>query len=450
MTTALDRLSAVVEKTAPKPIRRSAPVTVETRTAPDKILSKRLAKLTAENVRLKQTAKQRKVAAKPKPKMTKATGTEILTRAIASELIRRRDPLILTDGAALDMVVPKHDKVLRACVEAVLKSDSHTATTLRPTWGEELASDLTAAFIEDVGVASVYGPLAAAGQSFEFGRARSVSFPWRDQNTPIPASWVAENATLPVKDGRFDSSTLNRHKLAVLVSLSDEIVDASVSNLLQIVRSAVVRDTAEAVDQHLTSDDTAISGVRPAGLLQGAANQPSAGNTIAQITTDLKYLASQAIAGRYIRPVLIMHPLRVLGLKMATASDGYFPFRQEIEAFGTIFGVPIIASESAPLDRVAIVSSGDFYTAADTPEFRASQDASIVMLNDDGTDPTMTATNAVDTGGSVKVSDAADVVGGPAQVVSAFQQGLTVVRIVQPMSWVLVRPAAAFVSGVDW
>jgi hypothetical protein len=196
--------------------------------------------------------------------------------------------------------------------------------------------------------------------------------------------------------------------------------------------------------------NAAIAGIRPASPWNGAATQASAGDTQANILTDLRFLLdtlSAANAGR--APRIIMNPARLSGLSMLTNANGSFVFREEL-AQGTLMGVPLIISTNCPADHVFIIDLADFGTAFGTPEFDVSEQATLVMADDDGVAPTMADTNAISDGGSLHVSDAAGTV-PPTVVRSVFQTWEVALRMVLPISWGMMRPnTVAYLTAVSW
>jgi hypothetical protein len=146
---------------------------------------------------------------------------------------------------------------------------------------------------------------------------------------------------------------------------------------------------------------------------------------------------------------MILNPARLTGLSLLTNANGSFVFRDEI-AQGRLMGVPLIVSTNCPADHVFIIDCADFGTAFGVPEFDVSEQATLVMADDDGVAPTMADTNAISAAGSLHVSDAAGTT-PPTAVRSMFQTWEMALRMVLPISWGMMRSnTTAYVTGVSW
>lgn len=106
-------------------------------------------------------------------------------------------------------------------------------------------------------------------------------------------------------------------------------------------------------------------------------------------------------------------------------------------------GVTYIAETTVDLDSL--------FLAPDAPEIDFSDDATLVMLDDDGVAPAMAETGAITEAGSVSISDAATVAGGPAEIVNPSQIRAQALRLIQPISFRFGRPDTVHVlTGVAW
>lgn len=337
-------------------------------------------------------------------------------------------------------------------VETFLKAATDVATTTAVGWAAELVNDGLAGFINELTPVSIYGALAAAGTAIPFGNNNTVTVPRRAGMGKVAGSFVGEGASIPVKQDEYGSVTFARYKAAVITTFTNELARVSNPQIESLLRSAIVQDTGDMLDTFMINPaSAAVAGIRPASPFAGAANQASGGNDQAAILADLRFLMdtlSAANAGRNTR--LVMNPARLSGLSMLTNANGAFVFRDEL-AQGRLMGIPVIVSTNCPADHVFIIDCADFATAFGTPEFMVSDQATIVMADDDGVDPTMADTNAVnDSGGSLHVSDAV-AAQPPAVVRSMFQTWSTALRMVLPISWGMMRPGtAAYITGVAW
>ncbi len=205
-----------------------------------------------------------------------------------------------------------HDDRIKAVSDYIAKTATVGATTTAAGWAAELVEDDLQGFLDDLAPISVYAALRAKGIPLVFGGANSVTIPKRSSATGITndvaGSWVGEGGAIPVKRLDLGSQTLNRYKAAVISTFSQEILDQSVPSVEAIVRQAMLDDTAVTLDSALLGSSNVVAGVRPAGLLYGLTPTASAGDTAANIRTDLKVLFAAMLAANVgPNPVLIMN-----------------------------------------------------------------------------------------------------------------------------------------------
>ena len=344
-----------------------------------------------------------------------------------------------------------HDPRVKAVHDFMAKSATEVATTTATGWAAELVSTDTVGFINELEAVSIYGAMVAGGTGIPFGTNSSISMPKRSGSGAVSGSFVQEGASIPVKADAYGLQTFNRYKAAVIVPFTAEIAQRSSPQIEGLIRNAIVSDTGDMLDSVLmNAGANAIAGVRPASPFFGAATQASAGDDQASILTDLKFLLgilSSANAGR--SPAIVMNPARATALTLLTNSNGAFVFRDEI-AQGRLLNVPLVISTNCPADQVYIIDLADFASAFDAPNFVASEQVTLVMADDDGTDPTMEFENAVSTTGSLNVSDAAGTT-PPTVVKSMFQTNSIALRMIMPVTWGMMRSnTAGYLSAVSW
>lgn len=368
----------------------------------------------------------------------------------------------LTPELVLEREYGNDDRVI-AVAGLVAKTAVAPATTTAAGWAAELVEDDLQGFMTDLEPVSIYAGLRSYGMALNFGGANSITIPSRaarDVTNDVGGSWVGEGGVIPVKRITLASQTLNRYKAAVISTFTQEILEQSTPSIEGIVRQAMLDDTSIALDGGLLDTSSIIAGIRPAGLLNGVTLPDSAGDTAADIITDLKVLfAAMTSANLGARPVLIMHPNRVLGLSTVTIASGEFVFKDEV-ANGTLLGVPLVVSATAAEDQVIIVDASSFASANDTPSFVVSDQATLTMANADGTAPTQAddgSTGAIGTAeqvppaGGIHTHMAATTANAGYEAVSMYQTYSQALRMILPTSWGLVRPGAvAGIKAVSW
>ena len=268
---------------------------------------------------------------------------------------------------------------------------------------------------------------------------------------------------IPLQQFSFGSTTINRYKLASIVPLTMELVEQSVPQAEGVMQDAMREAYVQMLDQAILSNAAAVTGVRPAGLLNGVAvGAGDATGGYQSVISDMRTLMSALSANRLgIRPLLIMNDQDAIGAAMQLNPLGQMLFQADFAA-GRLLGVDVISSQNVTAGTVTIVDCGVLATAFDGPMFRISQEATLTMANADAAAaPTQAEDGAgaigtagqVPVDGGMHVSDAggagAAFAGG--QAVSMFQTYSEAIRGVWPTSWAFMRPnAVASLNNIQW
>jgi HK97 family phage major capsid protein/HK97 family phage prohead protease len=308
----------------------------------------------------------------------------------------------------------------------VTKAAAIPADTTTSGWADTLVQTAIGDFIESLMPYSIYPALRAKGESFTFGRNGTISLPARTTSTTLAGSFVAQGAAIPVRQGAFSPITITPRKMGVITTMTREITEHSTPQIEAILKSAMLEDTAVAIDTVLL-DATAASTTRPAGLKNGISKiSVSATASIVGFAADLKTLYSALIVatnGNVRRPCWIMNPSDVMAAAMLTTTTGDTPYREEISR-GTLLGVPILQTTTGLSDMMAIIDAADFATATgDTPQFSVSDQA---VLHMEDTSPA--ALSAVATPNTVA-----------APLRSLFQTDSLAIRMILDINWVKRR-----------
>ena len=231
-----------------------------------------------------------------------------------------------------------------------------------------------------------------------------------------------------MKEAYFTSQTLTPDKMGVIVPFAEELVTATNNQIESIIRNAIVQDTAEALDAILL-DANAATTVRPAGLLNGVTLTNSAGDTAANITTDVKTLMANFVSTDTPKRVwMIMNGARKLSVQTVTTTTGERAFPEV--ASGNLLGIPIIESGNCDAAEVYTINSDAFYTAYDAPRFSMSNTA--VLHMEDTTPLEIVSGTGPTTADPVR---------------SLFQTDSMAIRMILPVTWAMVR--ASMVDGID-
>jgi HK97 family phage major capsid protein/HK97 family phage prohead protease len=330
------------------------------------------------------------------------------------------------------------DVATKSVMDVVLRASSAPATTTTSGWADSLVATAISDFIDLLMPQSVYPSLSAKGGRFSFGRNGIVSLPARTATPTVAGSFVAQGAPIPVRQAAFSSVSLTPKKMAVITTMTREIMEHSTPSIEQILRQAIQEDTSVAIDTVLL-DATAASTTRPAGLRNGVTTTTAtSGGGFAALVGDIKNLLGALITstnGNLRAPTWIMNPVQAISIALTQNAGGDFPFKQEVNQ-NQLQGYPVITSSTVPAGYLILVDAADFFSATgDDPRFDISDQATLHMED--------TTPLAIGTAGSPNTV--------AAPVRSLWQTDTVGLRMILDMNWAMRRTGAvAWTSSVTW
>jgi HK97 family phage major capsid protein len=315
-------------------------------------------------------------------------------------------------------------------VATYTKAASNPAQTNVSGWASELVRDTYAAFMDTLKPESVIPRLGL--NQYTFDGFQSIKIPMRAETPNLAGAFRAEAAPIPVKQMGFTSKILTPKSMGVISTFSNELFERSTPNILDVIRSAMVTDTAQALDVAFLSA-TPGSATNPEGIQDGILPRDtavSAGNTVSDITEDLRgRLQTMASLNLGRKPVWIMNPARAWGLQLATNAVGAAAFPEM--ASGSLIGVPVVTSTNVPADVVFLVDAAEIYFAGGAPRFVGTDVATLHME-----DTTPVAIN-----GSVAASP----------VRSLYQTNTAAIRALWDLDWAMNRSGCVqTITAVAW
>ena len=134
------------------------------------------------------------------------------------------------------------------------------------------------------------------------------------------ATWTAELAPIASDAGNADNVVLRPEKVANLVSTSREALEDAPINEVDAIGRSMIRGVASAIETLFFSDDAAVAGTSPAGLLNFTL--PASGAGAVDVTTILTGAGIVQAAGG--NPTAIfLHPTDMTAMKIAAFTGGY-------------------------------------------------------------------------------------------------------------------------------
>ena len=264
---------------------------------------------------------------------------------------------------------------------------------------------------------------------------RSVMFrtPLITQTTGGDGYWVGEAKAKPLTSFTFTRTTLEPLKVANVCVLTNEAIRYSSPKADVLIRDQMVEALRERLDtDFIDPAKTAVAGVSPASITNGADTVASSGDTADDIRLDIRALWAKYTAAN--NPpssgVWVMSSNNAVALAMMTNPLGQPEFGSMSMTGGTLGGMPVIASDYVS-SIVVLLNASDIYLADDGGmEVKSSTEASLEM-SDAPAHNSSTPTGA--------------------SLVSMFQTNSTALLAERSINWARRQvPAVVYLTGVTW
>lgn len=323
---------------------------------------------------------------------------------------------------------------------AIEKAEVPAGATVSGNWAEDLVGADTNAFADFV---AYLRPMTILGKFGQGGIPSLRNVPFR---TPLISQtgggdgyWVGEGKAKPLTSFDFARTTLAPLKVANICVLTDEVIRDSSPSAEAIVRDELANALRARLDiDFINPAKTAVSGVSPASITNGAPKSTASGTGDADdVRADIRSLLNEYIAANNAPTtgVLIMRSGTALGLSMMVNALGQTEFNGIGMNGGTLLSIPVITSEHVPAGVVAMVNAADIYLADEGGiRLDMSREASVEML-----DSSLT-------GDSIGV-----VPGTAASTVSLWQTNSVGFLAERTINWARRRTTAvAYLTAVAW
>jgi len=314
------------------------------------------------------------------------------------------------------------------------KAPVPAGTTLAGNWLEGLIGEETSSVGDFVGYlrkATILGRFGNGG----IPALRSVMFrtPLITQTTGGDGYWTGEGKAKPLTSFTFERTTMEPLKVANICVLTNEAIRYSSPKADVLIRDQMVEALRARLDtDFINPAKTAVPGISPASITNGADTVASSGDTADDIRLDVRALWAKYTAAN--NPpssgVWIMSSNNAVALAMMTNPLGQPEFGSMSMSGGSLGGMPVIASDYVS-NIVVLLNASDIYLADDGGmEVKSSTEASLEM-SDAPAHNSHTPTGA--------------------SLVSMFQTNSTALLAEREINWMRRQvPAVVYLTGVTW
>lgn len=251
------------------------------------------------------------------------------------------------------------------------------AVTFNEGWAQELTREGIRGFIDLLTPESIVPRLPL--ERITFDGNNTLKFPMRAADPTMDADFIGEGDAIPVKAAGLTSKTIVQKKMGVIGAYTAELFERSTPNIVEVIRNAMLRDTAIKLDTAFLSA-LPVSDVQPAGM-QSLAGTPIDGSgmgtvdgAIAAIKAAIVAMSNNLLGAR---PAWVMHPSIAWSLQMMTTAVGNPAFPEM--ANGTLVGIPVYTSTTVPANLIFLIDCAEILFAYDGPRFMASDQATLHM-----------------------------------------------------------------------
>jgi HK97 family phage prohead protease len=320
-------------------------------------------------------------------------------------------------------------------VGVLTKANVPAGATVAGNWAANLIGAETGALADFV---AYLRPMTILGRFGVGGIPGLRQVPFR---TPLitetgggAAWWVGEGKAKPLTSFSYTRTTLTPLKVATICALTEECIRDSSPKADTIVRDSLVAALRERLDlDFITPTKAAVAGVSPASITNGAPTIVSSGDDADAIRLDVRSLLAKFTAAN--NPpsagVFIMGSSNAAALAMMVNPLGQPEFPTMSPTGGSLFGMPVIASDYVGAAIVVLVNASDIYEADDGEvAVDMSREASLEMTDaPTGSSITPTATS----------------------LVSLWQTNTVGIRAERTINWMRRRtPSVAYLTSADW
>lgn len=350
----------------------------------------------------------------------KFKGQQFTRMVIAKALAR------LEDRSPIAIAQERWGKSNPKLVE-VLKAAVQGGST--DTWGAELVTinnRYNADFIEYLYSKTVYDQLPL--------RTIPANVQIKGQDGAATAYWVGESKAIPATKADYNNVNMTPLKVAALAVVSNELLKYSDPSAEMLVRDALVQASSQRVDQTFISTAAAVSGVSPAGILNGVSPISSSGSDIGGLIEDIKALYAPFIAANNASGLSFV-TTESLGKSISLMQTplGAFQFPGIGANGGALLGDPVATGGNVPAGAMVLLKPSDIFRIGDTGiEVSISREAYI----EQDTAPT----------GATDTPTAASANG-----TSMFQEESTAIKVVRPINFAKRRASAVqWINNADY
>ena len=239
----------------------------------------------------------------------------------------------------------------------VIKADVAGGGTGSGEWGAELVQSdgrFTGDFIEFLYGMTVYNMLPL--------RTVPTNVTIKGQDGHATGYWVGESKAIPASKADFNTVNLTSLKVAAISVLSKELIRESSPSAEQLVRDALAEACVQRIDTTFISNNAAVAGTTPAGILNNIAATASSGTDGDAVLNDIKELRYRFITAKNSGGLYwVMNPSLASSLSLMRNALGQREFTEINQDGGRLEGDPVVTGDNVNANYLVLVKPSDIY-----------------------------------------------------------------------------------------
>ncbi len=268
----------------------------------------------------------------------------------------------LEDTSPINIAVARWGKSNPTLVSIIKANEVAGGGTGSGEWGHELVTTnalYTADFIEYLYSRTIYDQLPL--------RRVPANITIKGQDGAATGYWVGESKAIPATAADFMDVNLLPLKVAALAVISNELIKDSSPDAEMMVRDALVQASSQRIDLTFLSASAAVTGVSPAGILNGVTGVAASGTDSDAMRTDNKALYAPFIAAKNATDLmLVLNPSLAKSISLMVNALGQVEFGGLKATGGELFGDPAVTGENVTAGQLILLKPSDIYRIGDT------------------------------------------------------------------------------------
>lgn len=278
--------------------------------------------------------------------------------AKAAAYIQMRDGNFVTPAQIAEARWGKtHPKLV-----SVIKAAVAGGGTGSGEWGAELAQSdtrFTGDFVEFLYSMTVFDRLPL--------RSIPARVHVKGQDGAATGYWVGESKAIPVSKADASDVELTPLKVAAIAVCSKELIASSDPSAELWIRDAIAQASAQRVDTTFLSSAAAVSGVSPAGILNGLSALAPSGTDAAAVRADLMALYAPFLAAKNASGLVqVMTPSMAKALSLLVNALGQTEFPNLNSTGGTLLGDTVFTGDNVTPGDWILMKPSDIWKIGDT------------------------------------------------------------------------------------